>query len=71
MTASDSLPPFGAGRHLLSVQQFDRTSLQKLFDLADLVRPIAERRVVCTVLDGAILGSLFFDARTRWRLSCV
>lgn len=69
MTASDSLPPFGAGRHLLSVQQFDRTSLQKLFDLADLVRPIAERRAVCTVLDGAILGSLFFEPSTRTRLS--
>jgi len=67
--ASDSLPPFGAGRHLLSVQQFDRTSLQQLFDLADLVRPIAEGHAVCTVLDGAILGSLFFEPSTRTRLS--
>ena len=64
-----SLPAFGAGRHLLSVQQFDRDLLQKLFDLADLVRPIAERRSVCTVLDGAVLGSLFFEPSTRTRLS--
>ncbi len=70
MTMSpDDLPPFGAGRHLLSVQQFDRESLQRLFALADLVRPIAERRSICTVLDGAVLGSLFFEPSTRTRLS--
>lgn len=66
---SAPLPPFGQGRHLLSVQQFDRDSLRRLFELADLVRPIAERRQVCTVLDGAILGSLFFEPSTRTRLS--
>lgn len=65
----DPLPPFGPGRHLLSVRQFDRPRLETLFDLADLVRPIAERRSVCTVLDGAVLGSLFFEPSTRTRLS--
>lgn len=69
ITQSDDLPAFGQGRHLLSVQQFDHESLQRLFDLADLVRPIAERRSVCTVLDGAVLGSLFFEPSTRTRLS--
>lgn len=63
------LPPFGPGRHLLSVQQFDRESLHRLFDLADLVRPIAQRKSICTVLDGAVLGSLFFEPSTRTRLS--
>ena len=63
------LPPFGPCRHLLSVQQFVRESLQRLFALADLVRPIAERRLICTVLDGAVLGSLFFEPSTRTRLS--
>lgn len=63
------LPMFGRGRHLLSVQQFDRDALGRLFELADLTRPIAERQVVCTVLDGAVLGSLFFEPSTRTRLS--
>lgn len=63
------LPAFGPGRHLLSVQQFDRSSLDQLFSLADLVTPIAERQSVCTVLDGAVLGSLFFEPSTRTRLS--
>lgn len=63
------LPAFGPGRHLLSVQQFDRSSLEQLFSLADLVTPIAERQSVCTVLDGAVLCSLFFEPSTRTRLS--
>lgn len=68
-SSTDDLPLFDKGRHLLSVQQFDRESLQRLFELADLVRPIAAGKSVCTVLDGAILGSLFFEPSTRTRLS--
>ncbi|MDR0960720.1 MAG: aspartate carbamoyltransferase [Propionibacteriaceae bacterium] len=64
-----SLPLFEQGRHLLSVDQFDRGTLRRLFDLADAVDPIARRRGVCTVLDGAMLGSLFFEPSTRTRLS--
>ena len=63
------LPLFEQGRHLLSVSQFDRQNLRALFDLADAVEPIAGRRAVCTVLDGAMLGSLFFEPSTRTRLS--
>lgn len=54
---------------MLSVQQFDREGLQALFDLADAVDPIAKRRSICTALDGAVLGSLFFEPSTRTRLS--
>jgi len=62
-------PLFGPGRHLLSVSQFDLATLRALFDLADAVRPLALRHGVCTVLDGAMLGSLFFEPSTRTRLS--
>jgi aspartate carbamoyltransferase catalytic subunit len=61
--------PFEQGRHLLSVAQFDSPRLQQLFDLADAVDPIAKRKAVCTVLDGAMLCSLFFEPSTRTRLS--
>ncbi|MDR1710243.1 MAG: aspartate carbamoyltransferase [Propionibacteriaceae bacterium] len=63
------LPLFGQGRHLLSVSQFDKRTLAALFELADTVGPIARRQAVCTVLDGAMLGSLFFEPSTRTRLS--
>jgi aspartate carbamoyltransferase catalytic subunit len=63
------LPLFEQGRHLLSVAQFDRPTLARFFGLADAVDPIAKRQAVCTVLDGAMLGSLFFEPSTRTRLS--
>ena len=66
---STPFPQFEQGRHLLSVSQFNRQNLRALFDLADAVDPIAKRRAVCTVLDGAMLGSLFFEPSTRTRLS--
>jgi len=62
-------PLFEQGRHLLSVAQFDRRTLARLFEVADAVDPIAKRDGVCTVLDGAMLGSLFFEPSTRTRLS--
>ncbi|MCI1747235.1 MAG: aspartate carbamoyltransferase [Acidipropionibacterium sp.] len=65
----DEFPPFGAGRHLLSVQQLDTQMLDQIFELAEVVDPIASGRVRCTVLDGAVLGSLFFEPSTRTRLS--
>lgn len=69
MSTTSPLPPFGQGRHLLSVRQLDRPRLDALLDLADTVEPIARREDVCTVLDGAVLGSLFFEPSTRTRLS--
>lgn len=65
----EKLPKFGPGQHLLSVEQFDRSTLQDFFSLAESLRPIAERRQICTVLDGAVLCSLFFEPSTRTRLS--
>ncbi|MCL2471104.1 MAG: aspartate carbamoyltransferase [Propionibacteriaceae bacterium] len=66
---TDILPAFEQGRHLLSVSQFTRENLKRLFDVADAVDPIAKRQAVCTALDGAMLGSLFFEPSTRTRLS--
>ncbi len=66
---TEALPLFEQGRHLLSVSQFNRQTLRDLFVLADAVNPIAQRQAVCTVLDGAMLGSLFFEPSTRTRLS--
>jgi aspartate carbamoyltransferase catalytic subunit len=69
VTNAQDFPLFEQGRHLLSVSQFDSTKLRTLLDLAEAVDPIAQRRAICTVLDGAMLGSLFFEPSTRTRLS--
>lgn len=62
-------PDMGSGPHLLSVSQYSRESVEALFRLADVMRPIAQRRKVSRVLEGAVLGNLFFEASTRTRVS--
>jgi aspartate carbamoyltransferase catalytic subunit len=59
------------GKHqLLSVDQFSsRESVEELFRIADLMQPIARRHKVSRVLEGAVLGNLFFEASTRTRVS--
>jgi aspartate carbamoyltransferase catalytic subunit len=57
------------GNHVLSVNQFDRDSIQRVFDVADRMAPYAMREKRTTVLDGAILGNLFFEPSTRTRVS--
>ena len=57
------------GSHILSVNQFDRVSIEKVFAIADLMTPYAKRQKRTTVLDGAILGNLFFEPSTRTRVS--
>jgi aspartate carbamoyltransferase catalytic subunit len=57
------------GAHLLSVSQFDRAGVESLLEIARSVEPIARRRQVCRVLEGAVLGNLFFEASTRTRIS--
>lgn len=58
------------GKHqLLSVDQFSRESVEQFFRIADLMQPIARRQKVSRVLEGAVLGNLFFEASTRTRVS--
>ncbi|MBR7836718.1 aspartate carbamoyltransferase [Actinospica durhamensis] len=65
------MPPTSlTGQHILSSDQFDRPTLEQLFALADLLRPVARGEQVTRVLEGAVMGSLFFEASTRTRLSC-
>ncbi len=57
------------GSHVLSISQFERGDIEKLFTVADRMEPYAHRRRITKVLDGAILGSMFFEASTRTRVS--
>ncbi|MEM8561133.1 MAG: aspartate carbamoyltransferase [Pseudomonadota bacterium] len=58
-----------AGSHILSVHQFEREDVERIFAVADQMGPYARRRRVTRVLDGAILGSMFFEPSTRTRVS--
>ncbi|HLV48962.1 MAG TPA: aspartate carbamoyltransferase [Aliidiomarina sp.] len=57
------------GANILSVGQFTPDAIQRVFTIADRMEPYAHRRKRTKVLDGAILGNLFFEASTRTRVS--
>lgn len=58
-----------AGAHILSVEQFDLPAIERLFEVADRMLCYARRERTTRVLEGAILGNLFFEPSTRSRLS--
>ena len=55
--------------HLLSVDSLSRDYVDHLLRVAQRMEPIAQRRKVTRVLEGAVLGNLFFEASTRTRIS--
>ncbi|GMG87367.1 aspartate carbamoyltransferase [Biformimicrobium ophioploci] len=57
------------GTHILSVNQFERADIEHVFDVADRLVPYARRQKVTRVLEGAILGNMFFEPSTRTRMS--
>ncbi|HMV71647.1 MAG TPA: aspartate carbamoyltransferase [Pseudomonadales bacterium] len=58
-----------AGSHILSVEQFERADIERVFDVADSMAPYAHRHRITRVLEGAILGNMFFEPSTRTRVS--
>lgn len=57
------------GSHILSVNQLDLDSINTIFNVATKMTPYALREKRTNVLDGAILGNLFFEPSTRTRVS--
>ncbi|KGE03742.1 aspartate carbamoyltransferase [Pseudohaliea rubra] len=58
-----------AGSHMLSVDQLERGDVERIFAVADRLEPYARRRRRTRVLEGAILGAMFFEPSTRTRVS--
>jgi aspartate carbamoyltransferase len=57
------------GSHIVSVSQFQREDLSRLFTLADACAPVLRGAHVSTALAGKVLANLFFEPSTRTRLS--
>lgn len=57
------------GAHILSITQFERQDIERIFQVADAMEPYALRKRVTRVLEGAILGNMFFEPSTRTRVS--
>ncbi len=57
------------GQHILSVSQFNRQAIEQIIDVADMMKPYATHQCLSKVLEGAILGNMFFEPSTRTRVS--
>jgi len=57
------------GANILSISQFERSDIETIFRVSDHMEPYAQRKKITRVLEGAILGSVFFEASTRTRIS--
>jgi len=57
------------GSHILTVDQFQLADVQRIFETAAAMEPFARRKRRSRVLEGALLGNLFFEASTRSRFS--
>ena len=58
-----------ARSHILSLHQFERADEERIFSVAHRMVPYAHRQRITRVLEGAILGSRFFEPSTRTRVS--
>lgn len=58
-----------AGSHILSINQFERADIERIFTVALQMEPYAARKKATRVLQGAILGNMFFEPSTRTRVS--
>ncbi|EYC13617.1 hypothetical protein Y032_0043g818 [Ancylostoma ceylanicum] len=55
-----------AGRHLLSVHELGKTTINRIFDVADRFRCDIERRHPLThILEGYVMASMFYEVSTR------
>ncbi len=57
------------GSHILSVDQFGRDDVERVFEVARKMLPFSQRESVTRVLEGAVLGNIFFEPSTRTRIS--
>ncbi len=57
------------GAHILSVEQFALADVERIFAVAERMEPFARRQRRTRVLEGALLGNLFFEPSTRSRFS--
>lgn len=66
---SESIINDFTGQHVIRIADFTRKHIEVLFDVANQMTPYALRQKKTRVLEGAILGNMFFEPSTRTRVS--
>lgn len=64
---NESLSPDFGIHNVLSLTQFDKKSLEKIFNAASDFKPIQDKKDLGDVLKGKIIALLFFEPSTRTR----
>lgn len=54
---------------ILSIDQFEKPDIAEIFSVAAMMEPYAQRKKMTRVLEGAVLGNIFFEPSTRTRMS--
>lgn len=67
--ASDNIDNWYLGRHVISVKDFKREHIEKLFQVADQMKKIVDTDGSCDILKGKILCTLFYEPSTRTHMS--
>jgi aspartate carbamoyltransferase catalytic subunit len=57
------------GSNILSIDQYERQDMVTIFSLAAFMECYAQRKKRTRVLEGALLGNIFFEPSTRTRVS--
>lgn len=57
------------GADILSIDPLEQSDLTTIFEVAAMMEVYAERQKITRVLEGAVLGNLFFEPSTRSRVS--
>ncbi|MCX6958634.1 MAG: aspartate carbamoyltransferase [Verrucomicrobiae bacterium] len=55
--------------NILSIDQFEKVDIAEIFSVAAAMEPYAQRKKITRVLEGAVLGNIFFEPSTRTRMS--
>ena len=57
------------GKHFLTLKGRSRDELDHIFEVAESMEPVVQRRTKLCIASGKILATLFFESSTRTRLS--
>lgn len=59
------MPSSFAGQHILSINQFSIGDLMRIFDVAESMEHLLKHAMPCTLLQGKIVTTLFYEPSTR------
>lgn len=57
------------GKDIISIRDLKKEEIELILNTAEKMEPYAKGEKICKLMEGKILGTLFFEPSTRTRLS--